>query len=349
MGKSDRSTVYNNITNEQLLSKVNPDNIELEEDFLDYLSSVDRAETTIRQYKAVLHVFWVWNLEFNSNKGFTHLFKREIVKFQNHAINNWGWSANRMKNVKATMRSLERYIINILDDEYPDYKPIWDKIESPVGEAVRPKSVFTDKELQFLLDTLVSRGEYAKACLVSLAMNSGRRKAELCRFKVSFFKDEYLICDGAMYKSPEKIKTKGHGRMGKLLYVYTLAKPFKPYLDLWLKQREENGIESDWLFPMIRGGKVYDCPMLTTTIDSWCDCFTDIIGKKYYSHSMRHYFVSKLSSNNIPAKVIKDIVGWADTALVDVYDDTDAEENFDKYFGANGIKKVEEKDITDLE
>ena len=57
MGKSDRSTVYNNITNEQLLSKVNPDNIELEEDFLDYLSSVDRAETTIRQYKAVLHVF----------------------------------------------------------------------------------------------------------------------------------------------------------------------------------------------------------------------------------------------------------------------------------------------------
>lgn len=33
---------------------------------------------------------------------------------------------------------------------------------------------------------------------------------------------------GSLYKTPEKIKTKGRGSRGKLLTAYTLSKPFKP-------------------------------------------------------------------------------------------------------------------------
>ena len=41
-----RKTVYNNITSEEKLAKVNPENIQLENDFLEYLTSIDRAKTT---------------------------------------------------------------------------------------------------------------------------------------------------------------------------------------------------------------------------------------------------------------------------------------------------------------
>ena len=68
--KTGRTTVYNNITSEEKLKQVNPENIELENDFLEYLASVDRSKGTIKQYKANLHVFWCWNLEFNKNKFF---------------------------------------------------------------------------------------------------------------------------------------------------------------------------------------------------------------------------------------------------------------------------------------
>ena len=234
MAQKGRSTVYNQITSEEKLKEINNENKQLEDDFLDYLISTDKANTTLTQYRSVLHIFWVWNLENNNNKSFIKLSKREIARFQNNAINNWGWSPKRIRMVKSVMRSLENYIINILDEDYPDYKRIWDKIESPVNETVREKSVFTIEELQSLLDHLVNEGKYAKACFLSLAINSGRRKAELARFKVSYFTDDNLICDGALYKSPEKMTTKGRGQRGKLLYVYTLAKPFKPYLDLWL-------------------------------------------------------------------------------------------------------------------
>ena len=46
MGKT-RKTVYNNICSPEKMRQVNPKNIELGNDFLEYLTSIDRAKTTI--------------------------------------------------------------------------------------------------------------------------------------------------------------------------------------------------------------------------------------------------------------------------------------------------------------
>lgn len=346
--REGRTTVYNNITSPEKLAQVNPENIELEKDYLEYLVSIDRAKSTIKQYEAALHVFWVWNLEYNNNVSFFDLTKRQITKFQNHALNVYNWSPARIRLVKSVCRSLENYITRILDEDYPDYRPKWDKIESPVNEPVREKSVFSMEDMQFLLDYLVKNKQYEKACFLSLAINSGRRKSELARFKVSYFDDENLICSGSLYKTPEKMTTKGRGSKGKLLYVYTLAKPFKPYLDMWLDERKRLGIETDWLFPKNSGKKWSDEPAPTSTFDSYAKTFTKILGKPWYPHNARHFFTTALSENNIPDSVIKNIVGWSTVALVDIYRDTDAEDDFEKYFGEEGIKKIERGSIEDL-
>lgn len=346
--KEGRTTVYNNITSEDKMEQVNPENIQLENDFLEYLASIDRAKSTIKQYKANLHVFWCWNLEFNKNKFFVDLTKREISKFQSHAMTVWGWSPKRIRTVKATISSLSNYIENILDDEFEGYKPIVRKIESPADVAVRDKSVFSAEELQSLLDKLVESGNYMKACALSLAMNNGRRKAELTRFKVSYFTDNNLICDGALYKTPEKMTTKGRGSRGKLLDVYTLAKPFKPYLDLWLKQRKELGIKSDWLFPKCKDGEWIDESIDTVLLDSWGNTFTRMINKPFYWHSIRHYFTTSLLEYNLPESVVQDIVGWQSSDMVRIYDDRSNEAQFEKYFGADGIKQVKETSLEEL-
>lgn len=346
--KEGRSTVYNEITSDEKLKQVNPENLELQTDFLDYLSSVDRAKTTIKQYDANLKIFWCWNLEHNNNKFFVDLTKREISKFQNYALNEWGWSPSRLRTVKSTISSLSNFIENILDDEYKGYKPIVRKIESPVNEPVREKSVFTDEELQHILDVLVERKKYLKACVLALITYGGRRKAEIPRFKVNYFDQENLICGGALYKTPEKIRTKGRGQRGKMLNCYTLARPFQPYLDLWLEERKRLGITTEWLFPDKENGKWLDAPMKMSTIDSYARTFSAIAGKTWYPHCGRHKFVTALSENNIPDNVIKDIVGWSDISLVEVYRDIEAEDVFDKYFGSEGIKKIDKKGLEDL-
>lgn len=346
MAKQGRTTVYNRITSEEKLKNVNPQNIELENDFIDYLQSIDRAKGTIKQYRANLHVFWCWNLEFNDNKFFVDLTKREISKFQSYAINTWQWAPKRVRSVKAAISSLSNYIESILDDEFKGYKPIVRKIESPADMAVREKTVYSDGELEDILSNLVNNKQYIKACALSLAMNSGRRKAELPRFKVSYFKSENLICNGTLYKTPEKVTTKGRGTRGKQLELYTLAKPFQPYLDLWLQERKELKIDSDWLFPKFKDGNYIDEPIEISTLDSWARTFSANSDKPFYWHSLRHYFTTKLKASGIPDGVVQDVIGWDSADMVKVYDDTPTEEQFEKYFGSNNNDK--QKSILDL-
>lgn len=349
MGQREgRTTVYNNITSPEKLAQVNPDNLELEKDFLEYLGSVDRSKGTIKQYQANLHVFWCWNLENNKNKHFVDLSKREIAKFQSHAINAWQWSPKRIRTVKATISSLSNYIEAILDDEYEDYRPIVRKIESPADESVRVKTVFQMEDLQPLLDELVNREEYMKACVLALAMYSGKRKAELTRFKVSYFDDSNLICGGALYKTPEKMVTKGRGQRGKLLDVYTLAKPFKPYLDLWLEERNKLGISSEWLFPKYKDGKWIDEHIDPSLLDSYAKTFSNILNKPLYFHSLRHAFTTYLLEQNLPENVVQMIQGWSSSDMVRVYDDRSGDSQLEKYFGSDGIKQITQKELSDL-
>lgn len=340
-----RSTVYNNITTPELLQQVLPSNVELADDFIDYLKSIGRAETTIEQYKSDLRIFWVWNLQHNQNKEFIKITKREFARFQNHCLNEWGWSPKRIRRVKSVLSSMSNYIENILDEEpeFEGYRAVVRKIESPADDVVREKSIFTTEELQGLLDYLVEHEEYEKACMLSLAMNSGRRKAELPRFKVNYFTDENVRF-GSLYKTPEKVRTKGRGK-GKYLELYVMKKPFDPYLKLWLDERQRLGIESEWLFPLKSNPAE---PLKPETLDSWAETFSRILQKPFYFHSLRHYFTSECLKNNLPASVVQEIVGWESADMVNLYDDRDADETLAKYFDENGIKQVETKNLGDI-
>lgn len=346
MGKVEgRSTVYNDITSKDKLEKVNRDNLELESDFLEYLEATDKAKSTIEKYKSNLHIIWCWSLEYNGNKAFTDFTKREITKFQNNAINVWGWSPRRVRTVKATARSLENYIENMLDDEFPNYRAIWNKIASPVNEEVRTKTVFKDEELKALLNLLMEKKQYMKACVLALAMYSGKRKAELTRFKVSYFEDCNLICDGALYKTPEKMVTKGHGQRGKLLDVYILAKPFKPYFDAWMDEREKLGIESEWLFPDLKDKNEHiEIPMM----NSFAKTFSRLLKKPFYFHSVRHFWTTSMLEANLPEAVVQMICGWSSADMLRLYDDRSNDSQLEKYFGAGGIKSIEQTSLEDL-
>lgn len=333
-----RKTVYNNITSDELVNKILPDNKQLGNDFIEYLQSIDRSPSTIDQYKSDLKIFWVWNLQNNNNKPFIKITKREFARFQNHCLNEWGWSPNRIRRVKSVISSMSNYIENILDEEeeFEGYRAIIKKIESPVKEEVREKTVFEPEELKRLLDHLVEQKKYMQACILALAMYSGRRKSELPRFKVSYF-DEKNVCFGSLYKTPEKVKTKGRGSRGKMLDLYVLKKDFDPYLKLWLEQRDNENIHSEWLFPAPNNPDAHIRPEM---LDNWVDSYSKFLGKPFYWHSLRHYFTTQCFKANLPSSVIQEIVGWESSDMCNLYNDTSTEETLAQYFDENGIKDI---------
>ncbi len=344
MGRSmGRSTKMNFITSDEKLSQVNPENTQLLRDFLDYLRSVQRSETTIHGYENDIQIAWVWCLENNNNKFFVDWTKRNVVAYQNWLLNNNSNSPARIRRLKAALSSLSNFIESVLDDEYPNFRNIINKVENPVNRPVREKTVWEDEELESLLDKLTEYGQYEKACFLALAMYSGRRKAELCRFKVSDFDDTNLVCDGALYKSAP-IKTKGRGG-GKMINCYTLANKFKPYLEMWMAKRDELHINSEWLFPNLRKS---DEPISISTVNSWSNTFSRLSGKPAYIHSLRHYFTTSLAKAGIPDGVIQSIVAWESSDMVRIYKDIDADEEIGMYFKNGEISVPDKKGLVDL-
>lgn len=236
---------------------------------------------------------------------------------------------------------MDTYIENILDDdpEYENFRSSIRKVPPPVNQPVRDKSVFSEEQMNWLLDELVKKGNYDKACMLALAIYSGRRKAELPRFKVHYFDDANLVCDGALYKTPEPVRTKGRGD-GKYIHLYTLAKNFKPYFDMWMSYRKEHDIESEWLFPQKNNPSEQ---MKPETMNSWAETFTRMLGEDFYWHSMRHFFTTNMIRAGFPDSAIQSLIGWESGDMVRLYNDISADEQISMYFKDGDINVPQSK------
>ena len=148
------------------------------------------------------------------------------------------------------------------------------------------------------------------------------------------------MCDGALYKS-EPILTKGN----KYLECYTLAKKFKPYLDMWMEYRDKNGIDSDWLFV---SPSDHSRQIEITTLNSWANTFSRMTQRDFYFHSLRHYYCTALVKAGIPDSVVIDIIGWSSSEMLKVYDDSPKDEKISMYFKNGDISIPDQKSLSDV-
>lgn len=310
-----RTTVYNPTVTEEKWNSVNQDNKDLLNEFIEYLQSTDKSQGTITNYTSDIKIAFIWTLENLKNKSFTDYTKRDVMRYQNYLLNTMNVSSNRIRRMKASLSSLSNFIENVLDDDFPDFRNIINKIPAPVKEAVRTKTVLEDNQVQECLDSLIVDGKIQIACALALAWSSGARKSELLRFKISDFKDENIMF-GSLYKTTEKMKTKGRGSKGKLLYRYCLRNKIKPYLDLWIQERKRLGVSDDIdeIF-LVQRKNGFDLAKVST-LDSWSETIEKKLGVDFYFHCLRHNFTTELSKSGIPANVIKDIVGWNSVEMV---------------------------------
>ncbi len=340
-----RTTVYNKVVDDERYELVLEENKELLNEFVDYLQSTDKSELTIKNYISDIKIFFIWNLEHNKNTFFVDFTKRQMIKYQNYMLNTMNLSSSRIRRLRASLSSLSNFIEAILDDDYPQFRNIINKIPAPEKQAVREKTILEDEEVQKLLDNLVEKQEYQQACALALAWASGSRKSELLRFKVSYFTEDNVIY-GSLYKTPEKIKTKGRGKLGKQLQKYTLKNKFKPYFDMWITEREKLGINIDDLFVIKKNDKWER--MSESSLNYYAELFSDYLNVDFYWHSLRHNFCTGLVSNNLPSGVIKDIFGWSSENMIQIYNDLEIDDVLGDYFDENGIKEIEKKNITDV-
>jgi len=153
-----------------------------------------------------------------------------------------------------------------------------------------------------------------------------------------WFTPDREVFGGYMYVTPE-IRTKGRGVQGKIIKKYVIKELFDPFLQRWLKQREELGITCPELF-VSRQGNTYK-PAVVSTANSFAERISKIFNIEYYTHSSRHFFCTYLKRMKLPDDVIVQIFGWADTAMLKIYNDIPAEEALSEFF-LNFMKQKED-------
>ena len=333
---------------EEEISKINPDNLELINDFLNYLETTDKSSATITVYKSNLYLFFVYLMNYVKNKDFVNIKKRDIMNWQNYLIKG-ELSPARIRNLRASVSSLSNFIENILDEEekWEGFRNIINKIPAPNSRIVREKTVLEEEDCENLLNYLVEHKMYMQACAFALAYASGRRKSELLRIKRSYINEDNLIY-GSLYKTPEKIKTKGRGTGGKMLNIYILKSKFKKYFDLWEEERKRLGVpdEIDDIFVVKK--KDSWKPATIGVLNYYAELFSKILNVDFYFHLMRHNFTTSLSQASVPSTIIKDLIGWSSVEMVDLYNDSEVDDEIGKYFSEDGINQVEQKGLSDL-
>lgn len=325
-----RTTVYNaGLVTPEKWAAVCQDNKELLEGFLEYLDSSNKSPQTIKQYEAQLKIVFVYISEQCGNKNFTELKKRELVKFAGWLQNDLGASPNRVASLKAVISSLSKYIEAVLDDEYPTFRNISSVISTEGKTVVREKTVLTEEQIYKCLDALVEKGKYQVACFMALLYASGMRKGEAVQMRVDDFTPDRLVLEDKFYLT-RKIRTKGRGKMGKVIPKYVIRDIFDPYLEKWLKYREENGIESDWLF-VVKEESGYK-PASVSTANSFANTIGSELGVPMYCHAFRHAWTTMLKRKNYPEGVIQKLQGWAGLDMVSLYSDISDEEELASFF-----------------
>ena len=334
MGK--RSTVYHNdITKDY--DKVSEANRKLVKQFLQYAKSNDKSPQTIKQYESWLKVFFCWNYAENDDKFFVNLKKRDFVSYFGY-LRDLDVSSNRIAALKSVLSALSNEIELLYEDEYPTFKNQLRSLEPIHITTVREKTVLSNEDLINILNKLVEQKEYQEACYLALVCASGSRKAELLQMKVNFFVPENEVFDGYMYATP-MIRSKGRGKEGKKIKKYVIKEAFKPYLDLWLAERERLHIDSEYLFVSTKTKQ--PTPATISTANSFAKKISTVGGVDFYSHSGRHFFATLLKRKNFPDDIVVQIFSWQSSEMLKIYNDIPPEEYMQDFFKTLNKKEAE--------
>lgn len=331
-----RTTVYNSGLTDDY-DKINPKNQKLVKDAIQYYKAMDRTPTSITTYTNQLKIFFCWNYKENEDKFFIDLKKRDFIFFINYVREELQASSARVASLKAVLSSFSNVIENMYEDEYPTFRNIVRNIDTIIKTPTREKTVLSNEQIQEFLDKLVEMEKYQLACYLALLASSGCRKSEMIQMKPEFFVKENEVFDGFMYLT-NKIRSKGRGKAGKVIQRYVIKSTFQPYFDLWMKEREDKGIDCPYLF-VTKHNNIYE-PAKIYTMDSFAETISKLFNIDFYNHCVRHFFCTKLKRLHLPDDIVAEILHWSSTALVKIYNDIPQEETLATYFGADGVKEV---------
>jgi integrase len=316
-----RKTFKKIITSPELIEKINPENKQLIKMFLKY-KNAKCSDKTIEGYTSDLNIYFCYNVVENDNKPYIKTKKIELSNFFDYGLLELKWSGNRYLRMRSLMNSFSDFIVDYLDEDYPDYKNLINKAVPKVPKIpVRKKTVLLPEQVYKLRDDLIKDNKLEQATYLMLVAASGARISETLRITVDIVDENNTAFGGLFLETTKDIKTKGHGKTGFMMTRFIIKDVFLPLYKQWLPIREEimkkNNKAHNAMFVKSNGD-----PIKETTIRSWITTWEKMLGVDLYAHCFRHFIVSDLTRKGCSSDFIVAVMKWkSGTAMFNIYND----------------------------
>jgi site-specific recombinase XerD len=336
-----RKTFRKVITSPELIEQINPKNKKLADRFLKNFAT-KRSPNSVVSYRSNLNIFFCWNVLENDNRFFIDIKKRELMDFFDYCVTELHHSPNRYAQLHSCLSSFSSWVENFYDEDYPMFRNLLPKIEKPVKENVRKKTVLQKEDIDKLFVYFEENDMTQDACLLALAISCGARVSELASFTTDLIDENNVVFDGLFLETTREIKIKGRGVNGKMLRKYILKDMFLPYYYKWLELRkeimEEHSQDHDFIFVTKDG-----TPANADRLRDWMSKWSDVVGQPCYPHNFRHYHISFLKKLELEDDFIVYLTGWSEStghSMVAIYNDLTAKDrkwkNLDRLKAAMG-------------
>lgn len=287
------------VVTEEMYKKCNYETREIVEEF--FAAKSQLSKDTRVQYRSALNQFVYWLYENAMDKPLYKVKKRDFVRFMSYLVNR-GMSSSGLKFKKSAVSSLCKYIEdNIVDDddmiEFSKFRNFTTSFTDIPKNHVYEKVAISEEEYRKLLDVLIDDENYAAACWVACAFNTGARRGGIVQFKTECVKDG--IPEGKSYVLTNKVREKGRGADGKVVQ-YMLNEEAIKYIQLWLDKR---GYEHEYIFTTKYGGEIKQ--MSREWAANLCsDTLSDILGRRINPHLFKASAVTNLLEKGKDIKLV---------------------------------------------
>lgn len=323
------------ITSPEIEAKINPENKKIVDRYLRNFDT-KRSDKSVVVKRSDYNIFLCWNYLYNDNKCIADLKKYELMDFFDFGVNKLEWGTSRFHSMHSSLSTLFNFMVNFLDEDYPNFVNHINKIEKPVKQPVREKTILTDEQVESLIQHLRDIKDQQQLVYLLLCYGSGARISETLRFTTDIIDENSVAFGGYFLKTTQKIKTKGFGKKGEPKFKYIYKDLFLDEYKKWLIEREEilkkNNKNHNAIF-IKKNGDPATQDKVNYWIRKWGEFLTNDTktNPKHeeipaYCHMFRHALCTKLARQGIGQDLIVAIFGWKTADMYNIYCDIDEDE-----------------------
>src|SRR5690625_3023966 len=180
LSQTKRGRVYNRIFDEEEWKLVNPDNIDIMEDFLEEYTQRRMKPSTIKQYRYDLRIVFLYIKRKLKNRSILELTRKDFRRFSIWLRNDLGVSNARANRLMSVVRSLLTFVED--DDDYDYENNVARRVKGLPKEAVRVDEddfYISFDQIMRLKDELIKRDRLQHALLLMMFFDSGARRNEV--------------------------------------------------------------------------------------------------------------------------------------------------------------------------